>query len=205
MPTLFHFSTTITNESGQPVPGASIAILTQQGIGIPANWQVFPGNPLSTIYSDAAGTQPISQPFMPDSLGNVSFYSEAGTYTLQAFGQILISPYVQQDISLGTGTGVQPIITWRGPWASGTTYGANDAVSFNGSSFIALISSTGSEPDINLSAWQMMSSVGSTGATGSPGPTGAQGPAGAAGTAGMLGPMGSTGPTGATGPVGGTG
>ena len=37
-------------------------------------------------------------------------------------------------------------IVWRGPWAAETVYAVNDAVSQNGSAFVAVAENTGSEP-----------------------------------------------------------
>ena len=37
-------------------------------------------------------------------------------------------------------------LVWRGPWAAETVYAVNDAVSHNGSAFVAVAENTGSEP-----------------------------------------------------------
>jgi hypothetical protein len=102
-----------------------------------------------------------------------------------------------------------PIVTWRGAYASGTAYGINDAVSYQGSSYICIAPTTGNVPT-NVSFWNILAQSGFTGYTGYTGPsgsasaTGATGPAGAAGSTGPAG-VGSTGPSGSPGATGYTG
>jgi collagen type VII alpha len=106
-------------------------------------------------------------------------------------------------------------ITWQGPWNNNTPYAMNDAVQFNGTSYISLQSNnTGREPDANPSYWDLLAQTGAagpTGATGAIGPAGPQGATGLTGSTGPAGPQGqagaagSTGPTGPTGPTGATG
>lgn len=52
-------------------------------------------------------------------------------------------------------------ITWKGTYAAGT-YVLNDAVEYNGSSYIVAIPSTTSNPS-NLTAWNLLASKGATG------------------------------------------
>ena len=95
---------------------------------------------------------------------------------------------------------------WRGAWDSATAYSAAtfDAITFNGSSYVAIANSTNQAPP-NATFWQLLASKGDTGAAGSTGATGAQGPQGTTGATGPQGPAGSTGATGAVGPAGPTG
>jgi hypothetical protein len=58
----------------------------------------------------------------------------------------------------------------------------NDAVAYNGSSYISIQAGTNQEPDISSAFWSLLSEVGATGATG---PSGPQGPIGATGEAGI--------------------
>ena len=71
-------------------------------------------------------------------------------------------------------------LTWQNVWNNSATYNQNDAVSYNGSSYISLIANNaGNQPDSSPSAWSLLASVGSqgpTGATGATGATGLQGP-----------------------------
>jgi hypothetical protein len=80
--------------------------------------------------------------------------------------------------------------TPRGAWSSGASYVANDLVSYNNSSYIAIQASTNQQPDTQTAYWVLSALQGPTGPTGSTGNTGATGPTGAGGP---------TGPTGAAG------
>ena len=78
----------------------------------------------------------------------------------------------------------------------------NDAVAYNGSSYISIQAGTNQEPDTSAVFWSLLAQVGATGATGA---TGAAGSQGATGATGPTGPQGPTGPFGATGPQGAAG
>lgn len=91
-------------------------------------------------------------------------------------------------------------VDWRGAWQVGTAYFVDDAVSHEGSSYIATAGSTGSEPP--SANWSLLTAQGDTGPAG---PTGATGEAGPTGPQGEPGETGPTGPTGDTGPTGLTG
>lgn len=54
-------------------------------------------------------------------------------------------------------------ITWKGAYDGGTTYAINDAVSYNGSSYICILESTGNLPT-NETYWNLMAQKGSDGA-----------------------------------------
>lgn len=92
-------------------------------------------------------------------------------------------------------------LTWRGEWASGSSYQANDAVQYQGASYIALFSNTGSAPP--SSNWMLLSEKGEQGAQGVAGPAGPPGSQGDPGPAGEAGPAGPAGPQGEPGPAGG--
>ncbi len=84
-------------------------------------------------------------------------------------------------------TMVVPIVgfIWKGSWSNSVVYGAGDTVSFNGTSYVSLISgNSGSEPDISPESWEAVALKGDTGLTGPQGPQGAQGTPGANGTSG---------------------
>jgi hypothetical protein len=57
-------------------------------------------------------------------------------------------------------------VIFKGAWSSETGYLANDAVSYDGSTYLALQTSLGARPDITPSAWAMLAQAGSAGATG---------------------------------------
>lgn len=94
------------------------------------------------------------------------------------------------------GTGM----VWRAAWNAATTYATNDAVSYAGSSWLALNPNTNDPPP--SANWSL---VAGTGATGPAGPAGAQGPAGPTGPQGPPGAQGATGPQGSQGATGQTG
>jgi hypothetical protein len=63
-------------------------------------------------------------------------------------------------------TGAQGL-TWRGTWSSATTYALNDAVQFNGTSYISTqAGNLNEEPDTNPAFWNTLAQIGATGATG---------------------------------------
>lgn len=64
-------------------------------------------------------------------------------------------------------------VSFKGAWSSAESYVANDAVSYDGSTYIALATSAGARPDATPSAWALLAQGGAAGATG---------PAGAAAT-----------------------
>ena len=107
-----------------------------------------------------------------------------------------------------------PPASFVGGWLVGQSYGVGDAVSYAGSSYIALVANVGRQPDVSPVYWGVLALAGSvgpagaTGATGLQGPTGSPGPqgvAGPAGAAGVVGPVGPAGAQGAAGPAGPTG
>lgn len=97
-----------------------------------------------------------------------------------------------------------PQTNWRGNWSGILAYAKNDAVSLNGSSYMAPTDiAQGTTPPAD--PWVLMAQkgdVGATGATGPQGATGATGPTGATGAQGPVGPVGPQGPVGITGNVG---
>jgi hypothetical protein len=119
-----------------------------------------------------------------------------------------------------TGPTVATGLNWQGAWentAPPFPYHVDDGVSFNGSSYISLISGNTVEPDQGVNddpaEWGLLAQVGATGAIGAAGASGAQGPIGPTGAVGATGGQGPIGPTGAgttgaqgpAGPAGATG
>lgn len=90
-------------------------------------------------------------------------------------------------------------ISWKGTYVATTTYLASNAVIYNGSSYIAIVDSTGVTPGTNSSIWLMIAQKGADGATGATGATGAVGATGATGETGERGIQGLKGDTGAAG------
>lgn len=92
--------------------------------------------------------------------------------------------------------------SFRGEWLAGTSYRAGDGVSYNGSTWLAVVANIGSAPADGNPNWLIVARKGDTGATGPTGPTGPQGPIGNTGPQGPTGPTGLTGPQGPIGPTG---
>ncbi len=94
---------------------------------------------------------------------------------------------------------------FRGQFSEDPVYAVNDVVTYNGSSYVAVVANEGEDPpDINPE-WTLMAQAGAAGAQGPTGQTGPQGPQGIQGqqgATGAQGPTGATGPQGAQGPTG---
>jgi hypothetical protein len=60
-------------------------------------------------------------------------------------------------------------LTWQGAWSNTTAYAVNDAVQFNGTSYISIQAGTGHEPDTSPTFWSVLAQVGATGAPGTSG------------------------------------
>jgi hypothetical protein len=65
-------------------------------------------------------------------------------------------------------------ISYRGAWAASAGYALNDAVSFDGTTYIAQSGNTSNEPDLYPQTWAVLAQAGGTGPTG---PAGSSGPA----------------------------
>ncbi len=85
-------------------------------------------------------------------------------------------------------------LRWRGPWAAGVVYVVDDAVEFQGSSYVASLASA--DATFVPTNWQALAlrgvsgPVGPIGTAGSVGLQGPQGPPGADGAVGVAGPRG---------------
>lgn len=93
-------------------------------------------------------------------------------------------------------------VAFQGQWLLGTPYEVGDAVSYGGSSYIALLANTGRQPDSSPVYWGLLAAAGAPGQAGAPGATGLEGPAGYSGPPGPMGPQGIAGAAGATGEAG---
>jgi hypothetical protein len=96
-------------------------------------------------------------------------------------------------------------INYRNAWNNSTIYNNNDAVSYNGSTYLAITSNFNITPTSDPTVWTVLAAAGSTGATGPTGATGSAGANGATGATGATGPAGATGATGSPGVNGATG
>ena len=97
-------------------------------------------------------------------------------------------------------------MTFQGDWQGSASYVANDVVTHNGETWIALLANTNIEPTAtNSTQWAKLAAKGDPGPTGPEGPQGPAGATGATGAQGSAGPTGATGATGPQGPAGPTG
>ncbi|MEO8735346.1 MAG: DNRLRE domain-containing protein [Edaphobacter sp.] len=88
-------------------------------------------------------------------------------------------------------------MVFRGSYSSSVNYGFNDAVSYQGASYISIAASNqGNTPDLTPSDWTVLAARGAIGAQGPMGPSGATGASGAAGPQGISGTAGAAGTAG---------
>ncbi|WP_433983377.1 hypothetical protein RBB78_18985 [Tunturiibacter empetritectus] len=59
-----------------------------------------------------------------------------------------------------------PPVSFVGGWLVGTSYPVGSAVSFGGSSYIALVANVGREPDLSPSYWGLLAQAGAQGLRG---------------------------------------
>jgi hypothetical protein len=80
----------------------------------------------------------------------------------------------------GTAGAVGPAgLEWKGVWTSGTSYIADDAVGYGGSSWFCILATSGTTtPNLDTTHWALLASQGAQGIQGIAGPTGPQGPQG---------------------------
>ena len=95
-----------------------------------------------------------------------------------------------------------PPVAFAGGWLIGTAYAVGQAVSYGGSSYVAVTANTGRQPDVSPIYWGVLAQAGAAGPTGATGLQGLAGYPGATGPAGAPGAMGPTGPSGPTGAAG---
>ena len=95
---------------------------------------------------------------------------------------------------------------WKGAFDATMSYGTNDIVSLDGSSYMALHPvGAGSSPAFESGNWALIAQAGTPGAQGLQGPQGTPGRDGAPGAQGVQGPIGLQGVPGPQGPLGPTG
>ena len=92
----------------------------------------------------------------------------------------------------GTAGAQGPPVLFRGAWSASSAYQTGDAVSYGGSSWIAIAPTSGSEPG-TVAQWSLLAQQGSPGTTGPKGDTGATGAKGDTGSAGATGATGDPG------------
>lgn len=118
----------------------------------------------------------------------LGIYKDADTKDLRVFDEkgnieainaiTIPGPQGPQGVAGPVGPTGASGINWMGIWNSGTTYAANDAVFYDGSSYFASNASTNDAPD-DGAPWFPLAMQGATGPQGPQGPQGNTGPAGA--------------------------
>jgi len=102
-------------------------------------------------------------------------------------------------------------LSWMGDWQTAVDYAINDLVHFQGSTYVAVQATSGTEDPSDTAFWSLFASEGAVGPTGlqgvvgPQGPQGVDGPQGLTGNTGPIGPIGPQGPQGVDGPQGLTG
>jgi hypothetical protein len=99
-------------------------------------------------------------------------------------------------------------LIWMGSWQTGLSYSVDDLVEYQGSTYVAIRNTSGSEDPSNEGFWALFVASGTAGPQGPqglPGDTGPQGPVGPAGPQGLTGATGPHGPQGPQGLTGDTG
>jgi hypothetical protein len=107
-------------------------------------------------------------------------------------GTACAGPRGEQGLQGTPGAG----INWEGEWTSSTDYAADDAVGYQGSSYISRQDSNTSHAPTDAAWWDLWVAKGDTGATGATGAQGAKGDTGAQGLQGVQGIQGIQGPAG---------
>jgi hypothetical protein len=105
-------------------------------------------------------------------------------------GTACAGPRGEQGLQGTPGAG----INWEGEWTSSTDYAADDAVGYQGSSYISKQDSNTSHAPTDAAWWDLWVAKGDTGATGATGTQGAKGDTGAQGLQGIQGIQGPAGP-----------
>ena len=98
-----------------------------------------------------------------------------------------VGPQGPQGIAGTNGTG----FNFTGAFSNSTAYNVNDVVTYNGSSYVAIVANQGAgTPDTNPTDWTVMAQQGAAGAQGLQGPQGTTGATGSQGPMGLQGPQG---------------
>jgi uncharacterized protein (TIGR03437 family) len=87
---------------------------------------------------------------------------------------------------------------WRGAWSNTTAYAVNDAVQFDGTSYISIQAGMGHQPVTTPTFWSLLAQQGTPGTDGTNGVNGLPGAAGTNGVNGLPGVPGLIGPPGLT-------
>jgi len=104
------YDLTATDYQGNVIAGASVEVRGE-----------IPGQPLATLYSDRAGTTPITNPTTTDANGDAGFYIVGGFYQIAVTSGLLTKTRRYVGIGLAQGSDAAPEgITQRYHTAPGT-------------------------------------------------------------------------------------
>lgn len=161
------------------------------------DWNAFFTESINNLTTVNVFEVPVGRDNNPDYI-DMQIYDLPPAFQTEVLTQIVVTDYRTAGWHSGILSGLTLEreslgLCWRGPWDGTTSYSVTDAVSHNGSSYIATAASLGVPPDSSSTSWNLLASAGATGPQGPKGDTGAQGPQG------LVGPQG---PPGVTGPQG---
>jgi microcystin-dependent protein len=180
--------TQLVNPFAMPVPGTSVNLTV-----VDTSWMIGGGS----IYVGGAGYFTVQSVFDATHATVVNINAPGNV----APGTVVSAPQGISTAGPQGATGVQgPIgpvgpqgavgpqgtgVNYRAAWNGASNYAINDAVSYGGSSYVALKTSVGVVPGTDPTTWGIFAQKGDTGATGA---TGLQGPTGQTGATGAAGP-----------------
>ncbi|QHN04617.1 hypothetical protein FTO74_15540 [Granulicella sp. WH15] len=158
-----------------PAGAAGVAGLAYRGAySSTANYALndavtFSGSSYISLTDSNHGNTPDQSPAMWSLLARQGSPGVAGA--IGAIGpQGLTGPAGPTGAPGANGANGAPGLNFRGPWGSGVPYALNDAVTYAGSTYLALVSNSAVEPDTGAGVWAVLAAVG---AAGPAGPTGA--------------------------------
>ena len=199
----FEFSGMLSGD----VSGTQNATTVMRLQGIPLDFSTAPSSGQSLVFD---GTQwvPRIVSGVQGPQGETGATGPAGPAGPTGPASTVPGPVGPQGLPGPTGpTGpMGPPVAFRNAWSSVTSYAIGDAVSKNGTSFIALIANSATDPATDVlnhgGNWAVLALQGDVGPMGPAGPTGPTGTTGSQGIQGLQGIQGIQGVQGDPGPVG---
>ncbi|HEY3004090.1 MAG TPA: hypothetical protein VGJ44_17220 [Kribbellaceae bacterium] len=141
---------------------------------------------MALVAAGSGGAYAVATSLPANSVGTTQIINGAVTGPKIAGGAVTGTQVKDGSLYAGDFAAGQ-LLTYRGGWASTTTYLARNVVYYGGSSYVARTTSTGVLPT-NTSYWSLLAMHGATGPMGATGATGATGPLGPTGPQGPVGP-----------------
>jgi hypothetical protein len=146
--------------------------LTAEGLSGDTRYFCHSSNPNPVIRVGGSGGQGSQGPQGPAGVG-------VQNAKVDSSGDLIVTLTNSTSINSGHVVGAAGAagaagMVWQGAWSSSTAYAVRDAVSFDGSTYLALAAHTGVTPGTNPATWGLVARKGADGSGGQ----GAQGPAG---------------------------